>query len=82
MSTIDRSLRQYHSHTKTLTNGDKAVGLPGNVWDLFVADGWLNRIRIRFVKQKAIGGSVTRMEQLSGLQMTESLKQLVLKELV
>jgi len=43
-------LRQYQQHTKTLTNGDKVIGMPGGLFDLFVGEGWEQPIRFRIVR--------------------------------
>jgi hypothetical protein len=45
-------LRQYRSHTKSLANGDKIIGMPGGVYDLFCDTGWNDPIRFRIVRFK------------------------------
>lgn len=50
--TKEAMIRQYQQHTKTLSNGDKVIGIPGGVYDLFVDSGWDNPIRFRIVRFK------------------------------
>lgn len=78
---IERCLRQFKAHTKTLSNGDHVVGLPGSVYDMFSGDGWLSRTRFKVVKQHA-GRSFqeAKIVAISGMTMSKELELLVLRE--
>lgn len=78
--TTEQMLVQHQKHTKTLSNGDHVIGLPGGVYDLFSGEGWDTPIRFRIVRFK----DKTRPHQLiqitPGTTLSSEYRNELLKE--
>lgn len=69
-------LDQYNKHTQTLSNGSKLIRIDGNVYDLFIGEGWKDgRIRFRFFRpDKKIVYLRGSLSQLNELQLLEEIR--------
>ena len=81
MTTLDDvMLRQYRNHTKTLSNGDKVIGLPCGVYDLFSGEGWTTPIRFRIVKFRDKNRPHQLIQITPGLGLSSEYRNMLLKE--
>lgn len=79
---VQRCLRQFQQHATNLeANGDKLIAIPHTgLYDLFVGQGWTERIRFRLVHLKQ--DNTHQIVQLSGPALSKDYRRYLLKELV
>lgn len=78
MTYEERCIRQYQTHTKTRSNGDKLVRIESGLWDLFSGNGWGNVSRFRIFKLKL--DKAPQLICVSGLSLSHELREQLLRE--
>lgn len=72
------------ARTKVLSNGSKVIPLQDGLFDLFQGEGWKHQSRFRIIKLKgaAKGTPARQLIQVSGLTLSQELRNQLLKEVL